>query len=49
MDNSPVNDSTNAGPPRKRARANNTDPSTSLEWYPWPDRIVRPVTLMTVI
>ena len=28
-------------PPRKRARANNTDPSSSREWYPWPDRIVR--------
>ena len=27
--------------PRKRTRANNTDPSSSREWYPWPDRIVR--------
>lgn len=27
--------------PRKRTRANNTDPSSSREWYPWPDWIVR--------
>ena len=27
--------------PRKHTRANNTDPSSSQEWYPWPDQIVR--------
>ena len=26
--------------PHKCTQANNTDPSSSWEWYPWPDRIV---------
>ena len=36
------------GPPQKRARANHTDPSVSREWYPWPDRIVRALALMSL-
>lgn len=46
---SSVDDLTDAGPPRKRVRTNKNDPSTSREWYPWPDRIVCPLTLITVI
>ena len=37
---SSVYDFMDTGPAHKWVCANNTDPSTSREWYPWPDRIV---------